>query len=206
MHRKSLSFLLLLLFPFGISILTAEGNNWELAKEKDGLKVYTRPSTKSSMKDSKSIMELNFKPEQVVMVIRDFSNYHKWMDRSEKVEIIKKVTETQYYLHYFTSAPWPVADRDNVALWTFTQKEDKTYFITVEAKPDFIPKVEGRVRVPYSYSTWTIGPNDKGGVRVEHYNSAEAGGDLPGWMANMGVVDYPFNTLQGLARELENRF
>ena len=205
MYRTATVFTFLMFLSIGMQIIASEGAEWELAKEKDGLKVFTRKSTKSTMKDAKAVLNIDASTTEIVSVIRDYGNYNKWMDRCEKVEIIKRISNDQCYLHYYTEAPWPVSDRDNVALWTLTPKGEGRYFITIEADPDYVDEIDGYVRIPYSYSTWTIEPNANGGSKVVHYNSAEAGGGMPGWMANMGVIDYPFNTLSGLVQELKRR-
>ncbi len=64
--RLSISFLFLL---FSVSVFGQEG--WDLKKDKDGIKAYTKPVEGSAMKAIKATTEFNCSLETCLAVLRD---------------------------------------------------------------------------------------------------------------------------------------
>jgi len=173
--------------------------SWTLAKDADGIKVYTRSVANSRLREFKGEVVLATNAEQVVNVLKDVNSYRKWMPDVVTSELLASSNKERY--HYIeNAAPWPVSNRDGVYLFSFGRNEDAGAGVTVvrvKAVPDYAPRRDGKVRVPKSDGFWKIASAGNG-VRVTYQIHADPGGSIPRWLANSTVVDTPFKTLKNL--------
>ena len=186
------------LFTLTFSILSAQ-DNWELQKDKDNIKVYTRKVEGYDIKASKAIAIMETTIPRLVAVLMDASNYHKVIASSKSSKLLKIVSESERIYYVSTDAPWPVTDRDGIYSLKFSQDiSTKIVTITFTGLPDFIPEKEGYVRVHDSKGLWTFSPLSNGKVEVTYEYVADPGGSIPAWLANTSAVNIPFDTMQNL--------
>lgn len=186
---------------FGIDS-NAQTASWDLKKEKDGIKVYTRNTTGSKLKDSKAVMEIPVSVERLTKELKKVSEYPNWMDKCEDSYTIEKKSDYEYYNYYRAPAPWPVDDRDVISRMVIRKGVRGRVIIHNQCKPDFIPKKKGIVRIKKYWSKWQFTPKDNGKTEVVLISSADPGGNVPDWMTNTASVDTPFKTFKGLKKRL----
>lgn len=194
------------LFTLVFSILSNNifAQDWQLAKEKDGIKVFTRTSDDSSFKDSKAHVDVNASLEDVLDMLLDVKSHKFWMDRIEVSDVIEQTSDTEFIAYYEVKAPWPVTNRDIVSHYTLKRvAKNKVKFI-VNNEPDVIPEKEGFVRIQNAQSIWEIYENEDGRVSIMFYTKSDPGGGIPAWLANTAAEDNPYKTLMGLKEKLEN--
>jgi hypothetical protein len=171
---------------------------WSLAKDSEGIKVYVRDVPDSRLREFRGEVELKTSPDRVVKVLQDAGAFRKWMPDVVASDLLKATDKEQF--HYLeNAAPWPVAHRDGVYHFTYTRSDDAVPVTTVrvEAVPDYVPAHEGKVRIPRAVGYWKLVPNPAG-VGVTYQMHADPGGSIPSWLANQTVVDTPFKTLKAL--------
>lgn len=171
-------------------------DNWTLAKDAEGIKVYVRDVDGSSLREFRGEVQLNASPEKVVGVLRDADAFRKWMPNVVASELLKS-TDTDQFHYVEVRAPWPVSNRDGVYHFTFSRAGDGAVTVRIEAVPDYLPPRDGKVRVPQADGRWKVTPNADG-VKVSYQVHAAPGGAIPGWLANQAVVDTPYDTLTAL--------
>jgi len=183
----------------------ATGGDWELEKDKDSIKVWTRVTEGSDIKSFKAITTINATVAQLTAVLNDINSYPEWMADVETTEILEEISENERYYHFEVDAPWPVSNRDNIIHYLL-QKDPKTkgVVITATGYPDFIPRKKGVVRIPHSEGTWTFIPTGEKECRVIFEYTAETGGNLPVWVVNLFIVEGPFKTLSNLKKFVNN--
>jgi hypothetical protein len=148
------------------------------------------------------VVKLQATPDSVVRVLRDADAFRKWMPDVVISELIKATDSEQFhYLDY--KAPWPVSNRDGVYHFTYSRDSDSAVTVRVEAVPDYMPRREGKVRIPKAEGQWKLVPN-AGGVNVTYQMHASPGGSIPNWLANRMVVDAPYETLKALRSYLQD--
>jgi len=189
----------LALFAIGICQASTADEPWRLARDTDGIKVYTRSVVNSRLREFRGEVELAARVEQVVQVLRDANSFRKWMPDVVDSEMLTAAAEEQY--HYVESAaPWPVANRDGIYHYRIVRSDDAGSAVTIlyiEAVPDYLPRRSGKVRVPRSDGFWKIVTTGNG-VIVTYQMHADPGGSIPSWLANRAVVDIPLRTLKNL--------
>ncbi|HXH17594.1 MAG TPA: START domain-containing protein [Chitinophagales bacterium] len=183
------------------ALSAAQPDGWLLEKDKNGIRVYTKKNSKSNLKDSQSIMVINTTAGKAFELFTDFERHNKWMDRIRTSRLLKKVSDTEFYVYYEVTAPWPASDRDVVVHYKMTELDSGGFKMEAIGKPDYVPRKEGMVRVPESHSTWEFIP--KGGkLEVIFTSHSDPGGSIPDWLANMTAADNPYNTLSNLRKLL----
>ena len=194
--RYYLSFLIL----FFLSSIYSQ-DNWELRKDKDNIKVYTKKIDGYSIKASKVTSTLETSIHRLVAVMMDADNFYKIIATSKSSKLLKVVNESKRIYYVSTEAPWPVTDRDGVYAMNFYQDPaTKTVSIKVECLPDYIPKKDNHIRVPASEGLWKFTPLNNGKVKVTYEYVAEPGGSIPAWLAARSVVNIPFETIKNLQK------
>lgn len=175
------------------------GEDWKLAKNVTGIKVYVRDLPGSPLREFRGEVELRTTQEQIVRVLKDANSFRKWMPDVAASDLLKSTQNEQF--HYLENkTPWPVSHRDGIYHFSNSRSgEGATAIITilVEAMPNYLPPREGKVRIPKADGLWRLTPTTEG-VSVVYQMHAAPGGAIPGWLANQSVVDTPFETLKGL--------
>ena len=72
------------------------------------------------------------------------------------------------------------------------------------AVPDALPENKDYVRVRQLEGAWNIMPLSENRCRVVFRLHIEPGGEIPSWLANIAVIDTPYNTLKNM-REMVKR-
>jgi hypothetical protein len=177
---------------------------WSLAKESDGIKIYVREVPGSRLREFRGEIELTTDGERVVEVLQDAESFRKWMPDVVTSDLLQ-LTATEQFHYVENAAPWPVAHRDGVYHFTYSRSEDTGAAVTtvkVEAVPNHVPAVKGKVRIPRADGYWKLVPTSTG-VAVTFQMHADPGGAIPSWLANQTVVDTPFKTLQALRQYVQ---
>lgn len=196
---------LMLLLALGIFQVCLADEAWQLAKDSDDIKVYTREVPNSPLREFKGEIELAASPDRVLAALKDVNSFRKWMPDVATAEVLRS-SETEQYQYIENTAPWPVSNRDGIYRLTLTRGEDAGVVVTtvrIEAVPDYLPVRDGKVRIKKMDGYWKISPNGNG-VEVVYQVHANPGGSIPSWVANRAVVDTPFNTLKNLRSFLQS--
>ncbi|MFY9309928.1 MAG: START domain-containing protein [Bacteroidia bacterium] len=199
------AFAFLLLLP--VSFVQAQ-NNWELKKDENGIKVYTKDIPGSDFKEIKTTTSFNASLSSLVALLTDISSHKKWIYRCKESKLIRKVSNSELYYYMETMVPWPASNRDGVLRFKFTQ-DSITKVVTVSSVnvPDIMPELSGVVRVPKFKASWTFTPKSDGKVEAEYQLNVDPGGSVPAWIINMFAVEGPYESLTNMKKILaENKY
>lgn len=186
-----------------LSLILTFDQNWELKKDKEGIKVYMKEDSESDFKEFKAVCVSGFSMLKFLGPIRDVERYPEWQEIKE-VKILEMVNENDaiIWLHY--DMPWPVWDRDMIVQ---TKCEIDTVGGYVNYSfygiPDHIAEKEGIVRVPAVSGTWTLKRTENGQTEVIHSMSINPGGSLPSWVVNIFAVDAPYLALKNIQERVK---
>jgi hypothetical protein len=67
------------LFLIALYILPINAQSWELRKNKDGIKIYTRVNSETQASEFKAEALMDIPLEKILSVLKDPTNYNKWM-------------------------------------------------------------------------------------------------------------------------------
>jgi len=202
--RKSL-FLIILIFCLHLMLpWFLEAQSWNLIKEKNGIKIYTRKEDGKSLKSYKGVADIKAPAEKVFALIEDVNHTDWWDKNINMIRIIlyEKNKKAQYYLVY--KLPWPVTDRDLCVDVTVTiDLVTGLRVITAIPLPDVITECEGKIRIKDYKQTWTVqsAGKDLSHVILEGY--VDPAGSIPDWVSNMLIVDSPLQVISSIRQQLE---
>jgi ribosome-associated toxin RatA of RatAB toxin-antitoxin module len=177
---------------------------WDLAKEVDSIRVYTRSIEDSSFKEYKGVMQLDASLSSLVALVDDIPAYPKWIHTCKEATILKRIDQRESYVYTVNDAPWPVADRDAITHNVISQNQ-VTLVVTIGISgiPDFVPTKPGLVRVEKLKGFWQFSPLENGIVEVVYQVHNEPGGNLPNWLVNSIVVNQPLQTLLNMQEQIK---
>jgi hypothetical protein len=177
---------------------------WQLKKDQDGIKVYSRAADNSRFDELKVEMTLTATLSSLAALILDIDNYHNWSFNTEKAYVLKRVGPADLYFYTLIHSPWPASDRDlPVHLQISQDAGTKSMSVLSTCIPDLIPPKKDVVRVPLSVERWTVTPLPDGRVRIEYYLKLDPGAGAPAWLINLFSVKGPFETFSHLRQQIQ---
>jgi hypothetical protein len=171
---KKLIFLFLL---FANCAFAQTGDNWELKKNTDGVKIYTREVENSKIKAIKVECALDATLTQLTSVLIDIKNGEDWLYHVSTSYVIKQVSPQELYYYSLVEMPWPISNRDFIAHLKVTQ-DPATKTVSIDA-PCLADMVPAKPKIVY----------------VLH---ADPGGSLPAWLINLFVTEGPSQSFKKL--------
>lgn len=180
--------------------------NWIFQKEKNGVKIYKRQSDNGH--EVKLTATFNVAPAALVKLFNNVSEYPKWGYQVFHSELLKRVSDTEFYYYSRYDFPWPLDDRDVVMHTTIvTDNATKAVTLTSVAVPDYIPEKKGLVRVRKANVTWKLAPQTSTTTEGEYTLSTDPGGLLPDWSVEIANDTGPVETVQRMKKLLsEERY
>ncbi|QQR98422.1 MAG: START domain-containing protein [Sphingobacteriales bacterium] len=197
---------LILTLMMSTYIISSAQNNWELEKEKDGIKVWTKKREGSKLKEYKGVTIVQTSVDKLLAVFKNVKAHEKLFYKCKKgsVSLVKKSNDDDFYTYMVFEAPL-VKNRDAITHFKFSPPSpDGSVTIYLEAAPTLVPYKPDFVRVPEMKGYWKFAPKSNGTVEVTHQAYSSPGGGLPESMANIASVDAPFTMLSALKSLLGN--
>ncbi len=176
--------------------------SWNLSKDQSGVKVYTRKKAGWDLKEFKGVIYVNTDMKRVEATLRDASRHSDWMHKTHDTRTVKRVSDNLFYVYSRIATPWPVSDRDNVTKYRFKYISEEEFYIYFENVSGLVAEKSGLVRIKKMEGFWHVKKVGNNRVQVTQQAVAEAGGSIPAWLANSGVVDAPYGTLLALKQRL----
>ena len=193
--------LLLLLLLFNTVFCLQAQNDWDLKKDKDGIKIYTRQVSGSKFRAFKAVASTDASVSTLVAVMKDKSAYKALFPLTMEMEVLEEKGETYQVQYVKTDVPFPVTDRDGIYEFKYSfNPGDQSVNVTVDVLADRLPRAKKMVRITEGKGFWKFRPKTDGAVEIEYQFHAEPGGSIPAWLANSQVVDSPWQAITGLLR------
>ena len=166
---------------FAVHFSVAQAD-WQLQKDKNGIKVWTKDYPNSKFKQFKCETTIKAELENVVAVFLDIENMGAWYDRVESVTLVEKISEMEGTYKIDFELPWPVADRISAVRATLTH-DPSTNTVTVKTKyEEGVIKESDRLVVTDMHSEWILTPMENGKVHIFHKGYMHPAGTLPAWI------------------------
>jgi hypothetical protein len=201
------TFLFLVLY-FSLSTpIVLFAQKWNLAKESNGIKVYTRKIDGWGLKEYKAEMTVKAPFQTIIATIKDAKDRTQWSHNSIEAREIERPSKNTIYIYNKVDAPWPVSDRDNIVKYVFeypSPNSAKIYMSAIKTHPK-APLYQGIVRVEKLKGFWAINDNKNGTISVVQQCVADPGGNIPDWLSNSAIVDNPFQTMTKFRTYVESK-
>jgi hypothetical protein len=177
----------------------SQASEWELARDRNGIKVWTRDEPGYPIRAFKAVTTVDSSLSGLVNLIMDTERVSEWAYRILRVEVLARddVAAT-FVIRTETDFPWPLSNRDVVLAGQIVQDE-KTGVVMIRSRstgqypvnPDF-------VRMPDMVGDWIFRPLGGGKVEVTMIGRANPSGNIPFGVVNLIIHETPYRTLLGL--------
>lgn len=182
----------------------AQAAEWKLAKEEDGIRVYLQTVPGSAYKAYRGVTRVKADMLTLRELQEDAAAACSWIHECKVQKLLKREGEQAWTYTKF-NAPWPVAPRDSIVRITSHMGASGVLRRELHGMPEYLPEVDGYVRVSRIDGFWEFAPKEGGEVEVTYQVHTEPGGNVPSWLANKFVVEAPYNTLRQLRSLAEDR-
>jgi len=192
--------ILITVMLFAASLQVCAQQDWELSKDKNGIKVYTRKADSSKFKSVKVEAVLEGSLDKLASILMGVEKNIKWVYGTKSLHLIKRNSANELIYYAETGLPWPMRNRDQAILINlYPDSAGHKLKITTTGKPMAIPPTEGLVRVPYFLGVWDVTAVDNKRIAINYFLDVDPGGSIPAWITNMFVAKGPYETFMNLS-------
>ena len=179
--------------------------SWDLVKENDGVKVYTRTNEVMSFKEFKATMTMKAKVEDFVSVLIDVDGLTSWGHNISDAKLLERPNDTIQIYYAVAKAPWPYKDRDGIYKNTFNwDKNSRSLTVEIELLEDERELSKNFVRMG-GYGFWRVKEISANELKIDFQMQVDPGGSIKAWLANMFVTDSPFETMTGIREAMSQK-
>ncbi|MCB0480010.1 MAG: hypothetical protein KDC83_01200 [Flavobacteriales bacterium] len=170
---------------------------WTTEKRKNGVEVQVKDAPGWPIKTYRAWVSFNGNQQEVIDYMLQWEKRIEWNYALTEIKVLHQHgDETIVYWRY--DMPWPVEDRDLITKIIFEKQDEKTTFMRFTALPDYIPRKTDCVRIEKAIGYYRVVQLEPNIVEVASEAKSTTGGEIPSWVANMFIVDSPYETLKAL--------
>lgn len=184
--------------------------DWIMELDDEGVKLYTRVSERSPVRQFKAETVLKAPLEAIVALLNDHGRFPRWMDNVKKSRELREISSFESLSYMVVKTPWPEPDRDNIIYSKWSQNPD-TLVVTqsLMSEPQHLNKKRDHVRTEFFHAEWKLTPLESGLVEVVYSAEIHPGAHrqrVPGWLVEMLAYEMPFKTLRNLQNVSFDRY
>lgn len=175
---------------------------WELVVNKKGVKVFTRKTDSTSIKEYKVTMQVKSPIDSVLRKILDIKNLKKWSYRIAESSLVKKLNDSSWVFYIHNDVEWPVKDRDHVSKVQLKKKRNE-YYILLTPFNNLVKEKENVVRLTRFKGAWILKRIDANHTQVTQQLYGDPESNIPAFFINMMICKAPFHTFYNMKNQLE---
>jgi hypothetical protein len=200
-YMKGILGLLITLIFYGSP---AAQSNWTLQKEKDGIKISSRPSRTSQFNDIRVELDLPGTMEQMAAILLDVNQYKVWSYATKKAELVKQLGPDKFIYYTEIEVPWPATNRCFYS--NFELKKDPvshSMLVIAGNLRGYGPVPKDLVEVPFSKGIWNIKMISQKSIHIDYILELNPGGTLPAWVLNLFSSKGPMETFGNIKAKMK---
>ena len=164
----------------------AENGDWKLAKQANGVTIYSRPHAGSKLKDFKAISEIDASTKTVHNVIDDVEHYSSFMPYTTEARVLERKHDS--ILTYQRLSPKIVSDRDytiRIEKKSWPTENGSAYLSRWKQANEQGPlEQHGVFRVKLCEGSWLLEPLEANKTRATYFVFSDSGITVPAFLAN----------------------
>lgn len=179
---------------------SGDATKWVTVTKGDGIEVQERWITNEKnvkVRERSGKMNLDCSEKEILALIADETKTHLWMSNVESVKLIKKVSETEWYVHTQLSAPWPFGKQDMVSKYeVISNPADNTVKVLISPVNNLLPKQKEVERLETFFAEWELKTTERGKVKVTFTTKSTVPPEYPSWVQDPVVRKVFFANLR----------
>jgi hypothetical protein len=179
---------------------------WNLKKDKDGIKVYTAKLSDSKFNAIRVSCKLHGSLSSLAAILLQPELQPEWVIATKTSRLVKRLANNHIYYYNIASLPWPLENRDMVIDLSIRQDSvTKKMTIYASAIDKIMPPVDGLERIPFSQAIWEVKPISLNQIEIEYTLKINPGGGIPPWVVNMFIAKAPYESFHNLSRIIQEK-
>ena len=161
----------------GLTVLlsaTAHAEDWQTAKDEDGIKVSLSEVAGSKYKAYRGVTTMKTSVAKLRALQDDVTGACAWIHECKSQKLLKHEGEQSWTYTQFNT-PRPVTPRDSVLHVTTSEAADGSLTRKLEGVPTYVPDEKGFVRVAQVEGFWKFVPKGADQVEVTYQGAHRAG-------------------------------
>ncbi len=195
--------LVLLVLSFVFFGFAIQQKPWELALNKNEIKVYVRKVDTTNIKEYKAIMNVKSPMDSVINKILDVKNLKNWNYKVKTAVLIKKTSDSSWIFYMQNDFDWPIKDRDHISR-VVLQKKKNECVITLTPENKLIKENPNFIRVKNFKGTWVLKKINDKQTQVMQQLLGDPESNVPSFIINSLLVKAPYETFVAMRNQLEN--
>src|SRR5258708_303449 len=194
---------ILVVFLFPGSVAFAQ-SSWELKKDKDGIRIYSRTANDSKFNELRAVFDLSGNFGQIRSILEDVSHYKDWVYSTSSSRLMERRSDSEMVYYSEISVPWPLSNRDfcsDTRIWMDVGAGQLR--ISSRNLCDFTPLKDHLVRIPFLRAEWFISMPSPASLHVEYTLAWNPGGGIPAWVANLFCTTGPLKSFTELKKKMD---
>lgn len=192
-----MKYTLLLIFLFAFVSKTLSQENWNLAKNEQGIKVYVGEISNSEYHAFKAVMTIKSTVKQILNILKDVNKYNEWFAFTESVKLIKQTDNYQLF-EMESDYPWPFANECMKYTMVFQSMENENLKINIIGNRDNLA-CNNSLKKASGYILLEPVNND---IKITYYFHSEPSQKIPVKLINSIIYKMPFRTFLALKKKL----
>jgi hypothetical protein len=175
------------------------GSNWDLIKEDNGIRVYSKSDPSSDFIEIKAVSEVESTIESFVALMNDVDNFKNWMHAAKEAKLIQRTGEFRYTYYLLSDLPWPAQDRD-VVLSLSIHRDPQTRAVYTKSRnvDGVVNEKEGIQRIQSVRTSWRFVPDSENKIKIIFHTRVLPNVKLPEWLAQQIYHMGPYNTITNM--------
>jgi uncharacterized protein YndB with AHSA1/START domain len=196
-----------------VSLPVLAAGDWEVVENENGCKVENRVFPGSVMKEFRAETIIDAPLEVVFEVQMDSNGMSQWFGDCVEQKVLKRLSQNKKMIYHVVHAPWPVQDRDAIAVVETTPDWERGKVVQEvrsirppadrEYGMDETTEKNNRVRMPKMDATFTLTRISPERTKYSYWAHAEPGIALPASMLNMYAKKQPYKTLINIKEQVK---
>ena len=179
--------------------------SWQLVKDENGIKVYTRILAHSDYKEFRGEMDVATKLDVLLNFIKNAERCPDW-----QYKCIKMLNLSKGYIYKLSKLPWPLSDRYTVMqsqmhhdqqhnIYTLQLKNIEREQLSQQILAQ-LPEEDDTVQMRFSDGYWQFKVDTPSTIHITYQMHGDPAGVIPAVLANQGVTNAAFVTLSNLKK------
>ncbi|PSS58830.1 START domain-containing protein [Pseudomonas sp. BBP2017] len=184
--------------------LAQAADNWQLAKDEDGIQVYLDDVAGSKYQRFRGVTLIKADVRTLSDLQENLRVACKWLYGCASMRLLD-VEGDSTWVYLTTELPWPASPRDIVIKVQTERSDDGGLIRHLSAVAGKVERQPGLIRVRQLKGLWTLIPKGEQLTEVTYQLEADPAGDIPSWLANQFVIDAPMVSLRTLRAVAERQ-
>lgn len=181
----------------GLLSLAAAPPGWEWTAERKGVRIWSRPTEGTEVREVLGRAEFDLSPERFFRFLADVESYPDLLPPTTQARLLRRDGDESWY--YMVIDPAWVAPRDYCIRTRLHRLSDGRLKSTWENDESACPPPpDGTVRIHINEGYWLLTPLPGGRTEVTYQAITDPGGMVPKWMVNKGQIGALVDIFQAL--------